>query len=189
MFDNGARHRAAVSPSARARSRSGSTTGQDRDARQRVHQPPRRCPRRARATSQRLANGDDFVGYGSSRWFTEFSPAGALLLDGTLAAGNTSYRAYRLPWTGRPAAPPRLAARLQARPGEGERELERRHRVARWHLLAGAAQRDDPRRHGAADGFETTITIATSQPLVAMRALDAAGKPLASSAAVKPSAG
>ncbi len=58
--------------------------------------------------------------------------------------------------------------------------------VARWQLLAG------PRRDALtvvadarSDGFETAIGATTAQPLVAMRALDASGRTLGTSAAVR----
>ncbi len=51
---------------------------------------------------ERLANGDTFVGAGSQRWFSEYSPSGELVFDGHLARGNDSYRAFLLPWEGRP---------------------------------------------------------------------------------------
>ena len=136
---------------------------------------------------QRLANGDDFVGYGSNRWFTEFSPGGAALLDGRLAAGNTSYRAYRLPWSGRPTDAPRLAARVQDGQVKASASWNGATGIARWVLLAGpSAAAMTPIATAPAHGFEVTISAPTSQPLVAMQADDAHGNRLASTAAVKP---
>ena len=51
---------------------------------------------------QPLPNGNTFVGWGSKRWFSEYDADGTLVLDGRLAAGNDSYRAYRFAWAGMP---------------------------------------------------------------------------------------
>jgi hypothetical protein len=136
---------------------------------------------------ERLANGDTFVGAGSQRWFSEYSPAGELLFDGHLARGNDSYRAFLLPWDGSPRTAPKVAAsasdgRVTAR-GSWNGATE----VARWQLLAGANEDAMTIVAEAPNtGFETTIRATTSQPLVAMRALDATGRTLGTSAGVKP---
>jgi hypothetical protein len=135
---------------------------------------------------QRLPNGDDFVGYGSRRWFTEYSPTGEVLLDGRLAAGNSSYRTYRFPWTGRPAELPRVVTKGK----EVSVSWNGATGVARWQLLAGpGAEGMTPVADAPAAGFETTIPTSTTQPFVAMRAYDAAGNVLATSAPVKLPAG
>jgi hypothetical protein len=38
------------------------------------------------------------VGWGALPYFSEFSPAGKLLLNAEFPAGVNTYRAYRLPW-------------------------------------------------------------------------------------------
>ena len=58
---------------------------------------------------QTLANGDVFVGWGSEPYFSEFSADGQLLFDAHWHGSYQSYRAYRFPWTGTPASPPRSA--------------------------------------------------------------------------------
>jgi hypothetical protein len=57
---------------------------------------------------QPLPTGNMFVGWGSRRWFTEYDAAGNLVLDGRIAAGNDSYRAYRFTWSGMPDAKPKV---------------------------------------------------------------------------------
>ena len=60
--------------------------------------------------------------------------------------------------------------------------------VARWQLLAGPSEDAlEPVTDAKVDGFETTVKGETTQPLVAMRALDADGETLATSPAVQPS--
>jgi hypothetical protein len=130
-----------------------------------------------------LPNGNLFVGWGSQRWFTELSPTGKVLFDGRLARGNDNYRAFRYPWVGRPAAAPRVEAssddgRITARVSwNGATE------VARWQLLAGpAANQLTQVGERAEDGFETAITITGTHEFVAMRAVDAAGNVLTTTA-------
>jgi hypothetical protein len=131
---------------------------------------------------QLLPNGDQFVGWGSRGVFSEFSPAGQLLFDGRVARGNDSYRAYRTPWTGTPAAPPKLAARTKGGQTAVKASWNGATGVASWQVIGagGAIVGSAPR-----SGFETSITV-PAQASVAVRALDAAGNPLASSAAIKP---
>ncbi len=59
---------------------------------------------------QMLPNGNTFVGWGSRRYFTEYDASGKVVFDGRFALGGDNYRAYRFPWSGRPARPPALVA-------------------------------------------------------------------------------
>ena len=61
--------------------------------------------------------------------------------------------------------------------------------VARWELLGGAAAGSlTPLGAAAKDGFETVLR-ADTQPFVAVRAYDAAGTVLTTSAPVRPRSG
>ena len=151
---------------------------------------PRGLLTATQGSAQALGNGDTFVGWGSQRWFSEFSPSGELLFDGHLATGNASYRAYRLPWTGQPAEAPRAVASTKSGTVTARASWNGATGVARWQLLAGpSAAAMSPVADAPSAGFETPVSAATAQPLVAMRALDATGNVLASSAPVKPAAG
>jgi Arylsulfotransferase (ASST) len=135
---------------------------------------------------QRIPGGDTFVGAGSQRWFSEYSPSGRLLLDGHIARGNDSYRAYLLPWSGRPATPPAIAATVAGGRVTARASWNGATGVARWQLLTGPSQkRMTPVAEAPAAGFETALSATTAQPLVAVRALDAQGRTLATSAAQK----
>jgi hypothetical protein len=48
--------------------------------------------------AQTAPGGDLFVGWGSLRYISEFSPSGKLLFNAELPAGVSTYRAYLLPW-------------------------------------------------------------------------------------------
>jgi hypothetical protein len=137
-------------------------------------------------SSQLLGNGDTFVGWGSQRYFSEFSPSGQLLFDGHLATGNASYRAYRLPWSATPATAPKAVATLSGGKVTATASWNGATEVASWQLLAGPdASSMTVVAAGPRMGFESSVTAATTQPMVAMRALDATGTTLATSAAVK----
>jgi hypothetical protein len=59
---------------------------------------------------QLLPNNNVFIGWGAEPNYTEFDAAGAIVFDARSLSDNQSYRAYRLPWTGRPTEAPSIAA-------------------------------------------------------------------------------
>jgi hypothetical protein len=141
-------------------------------------------PERVLASSQGnvelLPNGNVFVGWGSQPTCTEFSRGGKVLLDVHFEATNSTYRCFRMPWTGRPTERPAIAS--EKRPNGTVKAWASWNgdtRVARWQLLAGRSASSlavvgSARR----TGFETEVTASTRRPLVAMRGLDASGKVL-----------
>ncbi len=149
---------------------------------------PRKLLSASQGNVERLPNGNEFVGWGSQRWFTEFSPTGQVLFDGHLARGNDNYRAFRYEWQASRPQPPKVIAERQEREHHRARQLERRDQ--RRPLGAAGGRRC---RHARADrvgqprGFETAVTAKSTAALVAMRAYDAAGNVLGTSAPVKPS--
>jgi hypothetical protein len=136
---------------------------------------------------QNLPNGDALVGWGGEPYFSEYAADGRLLFDGHLPRGVQSYRAYRFPWVGRPAGKPSAAAR----PTSGGRVVvyaswNGATEVARWQVLEGPSPLTlNPIAAAPRNGFETAITVRTTQPLVAVRALDASGLDLGTSLAVR----
>jgi hypothetical protein len=134
---------------------------------------------------QELPGGDAFVGWGSQRYFTEFSPAGAVLWDARLSVGYETYRAYRLPWVGLPHTTPRAAGvRLRGGAMNVYASWNGATQVATWQVLAGAAPNAlQPVRAAPKASFETRIPVAASARYVAVRALDAAGRVLGTSPA------
>ncbi len=136
---------------------------------------------------ERLPNGDVFVGWGSQRYFTEHSPSGDVLFDGRLARGNDNYRAFRFEWTGTPSMPPKVTAATADGSITGRVSRNGATGVARWELLAGTAPNAlTPIGSKPSEGFETAITAQSNATLAAMRAYDAAGNVLATSAPVRP---
>ncbi len=142
---------------------------------------------RSQGNLQSLPGGNVFMGYGSEAIIAEFSRDGRLLFDARLPEGYDTYRAFRLPWEGRPADPPAIAAE----PGDGGEmtvyaSWNGATEVAKWQVLAGPEPGDlSPAGSADREGFETAIGVETSAPFVAVRALDDSGEELAISEVVE----
>jgi hypothetical protein len=146
-----------------------------------THRPGLLSP--SQGNAQRLPDGNTFVGWGQLPNLTEYGPQGAVLLDAALPAPADSYRAFRFPWQGQPASPPSLA--LQPGPAGAltvYASWNGATAVAHWRVLAGpAAGRLSALATAPKGGFETAIAVHTVEPYVAVQALDAGGRLLASS--------
>jgi hypothetical protein len=137
---------------------------------------------------QALPNGDWFVGWGQQPDFSEFSASGRLLFDASLPSGYESYRALRFRWRATPASAPALVVKAAAGGGATAYvSWNGATRVARWELLAGSTGRGLVRLVLVRrEHFETAIALAARPAgrFVKVRALDAAGAVLGSSATV-----
>ncbi|MGH2559713.1 MAG: arylsulfotransferase family protein [Thermomicrobiales bacterium] len=137
---------------------------------------------------QMLPNGNAFVGWGSAPVFSEFGPDGSMRFNGRFPTDGSSYRAYRFPWTGLPSDAPAVVAESGA---EDEVTVyvswNGATEVASWHVLAGPDP-DQLRPVGSEPraGFETTISVQTSEPYLAVQAQDGARQVLGISAVVGP---
>jgi hypothetical protein len=135
--------------------------------------------------AQVLSNGDVFVGWGQQPYFTEFSAAGKMLFDARFTSNTSSYRAYRMPWTGQPNTPPNIAV---APNNDGTTEVwaswNGATTVASWQVLAGPRPGSlVPLLIAPKRGFETAIAAPTGMPYFSVQALDSSGHVLATSAA------
>ncbi|MFP5318499.1 MAG: arylsulfotransferase family protein [Acidimicrobiia bacterium] len=141
------------------------------------------------ATGGNLQLLDDdgvFIGWGSLPYFSEFGPDGRLRFDARFRGGNTTYRAFRLPWTAQPEAPPHLTVEI----GEGGRATvyaswNGATEVAEWVVLTGRGDTLEPVASSPRTGFETAIRLPDVPPYVAVSAVDAAGDVLATSQRVQ----
>jgi hypothetical protein len=135
---------------------------------------------------QLLPNGNAFIGWGAEPNYTEFDAAGAIVFDARFLSDNQSYRAYRLPWTGRPTDAPAIAAERAASQVTVYASWNGATEVRRWQVLVGpdpeplTAAGSAPRR-----GFETAVVVKLGAGYVAAQALDAAGTVLGTSRALK----
>ena len=126
--------------------------------------------------------GEIFVGWGSQGYFTQFAPDGTTIFDARIARGQDTYRAYRFPWVGTPAAKPAVAATSGGRSVYAS--WNGATQVARWQVLAGASETSlAPAGSAARSGFETRIRT-SGAAFVAVQALDASGAVLGTSKAI-----
>jgi hypothetical protein len=133
---------------------------------------------------QPLPDGDEFLGWGQQPYFTEFSAQGEMVFDGRFVDANSSYRAYRFPWTGTPVDAPAVAAVTTGSTTNVYVSWNGATEVASWRVLAGVSP--DALEVTATvykQGFETQIPIA-AEPYVVVQALNSAGRTLGTSTVV-----
>ena len=131
---------------------------------------------------QLLPNGNWFVGWGASPWYTEYAPDATVLFDATFPAALLSYRDYRMPWEGRPTGSPSIAAAAEGSTVTVFASWNGATEVATWDVLAGpTADKLDLVGSAPRSGFETSVTVPTNGTLVAARARDRNGVVLGTS--------
>jgi Arylsulfotransferase (ASST) len=132
---------------------------------------------------QPLPNGNVFVGWGEAPHVSEFHRSGRLLFDATLGFKYQSYRAFRLPWSAQPAQAPAIAVAGRGRYRTAYASWNGATDVHTWQLLAGQQGGAlTPVASTLARGFESELRYSgAGGPLLAVRALDAAGAPLGQS--------
>jgi Arylsulfotransferase (ASST) len=155
-----------------------------------VHQyahHPGRLQSHFMGNAQALDNGNVVVGWGSEPYVTEFDAAGSIRFEAKLPRGGQNYRAFRLPWEGRPAAKPKLVAHRKAGMINAYVSWNGATEVASWELRTGetAGNLDTVAATGPKTGFETTLTIDQGARYGAAVALGAHGKELGRSLAVR----
>jgi hypothetical protein len=140
-------------------------------------------------STQRLPDGNAFVGFGSTPFFSEFSATGKLLFDARLPTDDGSYRVFRYPWSATPSTRPDVKVRRTSPTRVSVYvSWNGATTVARWQVLGGASTTKlttmalSPHR-----GFETRIDLTSSASNFAVRALSSRGRALATSKAVQPS--
>src|ERR671921_311906 len=131
---------------------------------------------------QVLPNANLLVGWGSAPFFSEYSTEGKLLFDAQLLGDGQSYRAFRFPWSGHPSDNPTVA--VEQGPNDkvtlyvswnGATE------VVSWQVLAGSTPSQlKPVGSAPRRGFETTVTVRTAEPYVAVQAKNSSGRVLGS---------
>jgi len=135
---------------------------------------------------QTLADGNTLVGFGGEPVISEYSKSGSLLFDAHLPYELVFYRAYRFPWSARPATPPTAAAN-QNNVGETVVHMSWNGAtaVAAWRVLAGqSAGSLAAQTTVGVSGFETSTILPRRYAYVAVTALDSAGRVLGTSHAV-----
>ena len=143
--------------------------------------------------TQLLPNGDLFVGWGQQPYFTEFNSAGKEVFDARFTSNTSSYRAYKLNWSGQPGGTPSM---VLAPNNDGTTELwtswNGATAVSSWRVLAGtSANTLVPLQTANWNGFETAIAAPSGVADFEVQALDSNGNVLATSpmATAKPHVG
>jgi hypothetical protein len=132
--------------------------------------------------TQLLADSNTFVGWGSAPYFTEYSPSGKLLLEGSFPGSDLSYRSMVEQWAGLPLSPPAGAARLDDGKTTVYASWNGATQVISWRVMAGSgAGRLAAVASAARSGFETAIPMPRSYTSYEVQALDASGRVIGSS--------
>jgi hypothetical protein len=125
-------------------------------------------------------DGNVFVGWGAQPYFSEFSSAGELLVDGQFNSETRSYRTFLTDWAGRPTGKPSIVARSNQGSGfivyaswNGATEINH------WTVFAGSEPAAlQPVGSQPWTGFETTIVVASDGPAFQVAAVDRHGNEL-----------
>ena len=129
-----------------------------------------------------LANSNTFVGWGSAPYFTEYSPAGKLLLEAEFPGSDLSYRTMVEPWVGLPLTSPAAAARASDGKTTVYASWNGATQVVSWRVLAGpGASRMTVVARAAKSGFETAIPVPASYESFQVQALGAGGRVIGAS--------
>jgi hypothetical protein len=139
----------------------------------------------AMGNAQFLANGNVVVGWGTAPYVTEFGPLGDVRFDATFEGGAWNYRAFRNTWAGKPAHPPSIAVKRRGTGATVYASFNGSTDTAYWSVVGGAA-RNALRSLTVAkrSGFETAISLRNAPAHIAVKALDAHKRPIATSRVV-----
>lgn len=133
---------------------------------------------------QSLDNGNKFIGWGQSQYYSEFNGAGNtesdpavnLLYDAIIPGSNYTYRAYRNEWIGNPYYPPSIAVRSNEGQVTVYASWNGSTETTKWKVFAGhCPQRLAKVKSVDKAGFETTIPVSDQGPYFQIRAYDAKG--------------
>jgi hypothetical protein len=135
-----------------------------------------------------LHDGNWLMGYGGLPNFTEYNNGGRVLFDATLGTNVENYRTYLAPWHAEPTTLPLIAGQTAS---NGSMAIEASWNgatdVSSWRVLAGASQGTlSAVATVPSSGFQTTCSVGAAA-FVAVQALDASGRVLATSATIAPS--
>jgi hypothetical protein len=134
---------------------------------------------------QDLPNGDQFVGWGGSPYFSEFDPKGRLMFDARFVGDNSTYRAFVFAWKGTPRTLPSLATSIDGHSETVYASWNGATDVAHWRVLGGSGPKSlAPLAVAPREGFETAVSIVPA-PYVAVQALAPSGRVLQTSKTVR----
>jgi hypothetical protein len=143
---------------------------------------------------QKLENGNRFVGWGQSQYYSEYNKSGNtadnpgvhLLYDAQLPSDNFSYRTYRHQWVGSPDYPPSIAVKSINAQMVVYVSWNGSTKTKAWKVFAGN-EKDHLTEVKIAEktGFETAISSNDHGPYFKVEALNADGNVIGVSKTVK----
>lgn len=134
---------------------------------------------------QSLANGNKFVGWGQSQYYSEFTQGGNtegdpsvnFIYDAQMPTHNYTYRAYKNTWIGRPHYPPSIGVQSNHGQTTVYASWNGSTETTQWQVFAG------PNRNKlslaatqAKSGFETSINVSQHGPYFQVKALNSFGQ-------------
>jgi EmrB/QacA subfamily drug resistance transporter len=134
-------------------------------------------------SAEALSNGDEFVGWGSAPYFTEYTKAGKLLFEAELPGSDLSYRAMLQQWAGEPLTSPLGAARRTGADATVYASWNGATKLASWRVLGSEGQAGAMKTvatHAKA-GFETAIALPKAYERYELQALDSGGQVIGTS--------
>ncbi len=147
----------------------------------------------SQGNAEPLKNGNTFVGWGQPNLMTEFNADGEVVFDashtGTFIEAingvNSSYRAYKAPWNGIPQGKPAIASEATDSGAKVWASWNGSQAVRKWEVLTGS-NASSLAKVAELDwtDFETEIATPALGSVVAVRALNAAGKQIGQSETV-----
>jgi hypothetical protein len=139
----------------------------------------------AEGNVQTLADGNTFVGFGTTPYLTEFSAVGKQLFSVHFDKPLQIYRGYRYQWWGDPTWPPSIATGTLHHGTWVWASWNGSTQVVYWRVLAGASA-TSLRAIGTFPklDFETQMRVASTQHYFAVQALNSKHRLLATSQVV-----
>lgn len=143
---------------------------------------------------QSLPNGNKFVGWGQSQYYSEYNEAGNtvinpaenLLYDAQMPSTNYTYRAYRHDWVGKPFYPPSIGLLSNEEQITVYASWNGSTETTKWRVLSGCKARKLSQVACAKKrGFETSIPVKAKGPYFQVQALNAHGQVIGKSKIIK----
>lgn len=143
---------------------------------------------------QSLTNGNKFIGWGQSQYYSEFKKAGNtkkhpahnLLYDAQMPSTNFTYRAYRHDWVGIPYYPPSIAVRSKKGQIFVYASWNGSTETKEWQVFSGSSRKTlSCLKRVARSGFETRIQSTNKGPYFQVKALNGKGDVIGVSKIVK----
>lgn len=143
---------------------------------------------------QSLENGNKFIGWGESQYFSEYKkrgntvedPAVNTLYNAKMPGNNYTYRAYKDHWVGIPFYPPSIALKSSGEKTTVFASWNGSTETASWRVFGGRHPNFLSKiKSSRKKGFETAIEICSYHRYYQVKAVDAHGKVIGTSEIVK----